>query len=68
MGLLCVFPAYRRRGFGAAPEKRLIAWTTERGCVPFGQVEKDDLASLRLQEKPGLTRSENRIVRMRREG
>ena len=68
MGLLCVFPAYRRRGFGAAPEKRLIAWTAERGCVPFGQVEKDDLAFLRLQEKPGLTRSENRIVRMRREG
>ncbi|MBE6908713.1 MAG: GNAT family N-acetyltransferase [Ruminococcaceae bacterium] len=64
MGLLYVFPAYRRRGFGAALEKHMIARTMERGFVPFGQVEKDNHTSLRLQEKLGMTRSENRIVWM----
>jgi len=64
MGLLYVFPAYRHRGFGAALEKHMIARTMERGLVPFGQVEKDNNASLRLQEKLGMTRSENRILWM----
>lgn len=67
MGLLFVFPAYRRRGYGAALERRLIARTMEQGCIPFGQVEKDNRASLELQEKLGLTRSENRILWMWRE-
>ena len=54
MGLLYVFPEFRRRGFAAALQRRLIARTMERGFVPFGQVEKDNLASLRLQEKLNL--------------
>ena len=64
MGLLYVFPEFRRRGFAAALQRRLIARTMERGFVPFGQVERDNLASLRLQEKFGMTRSERLIVWM----
>lgn len=64
MGLLYVFPEFRRRGFAAALQRQLIARTMERGFVPFGQVEKDNRASLRLQEKLGMTRSERRIVWM----
>lgn len=64
MGLLYVFPEYRRRGFGAALQMRLIARTMEAGFVPFGQVKKDNLASLRLQEKLGMTRSDKLITWM----
>lgn len=64
MGLLYVFPAYRHRDCGAALQKRLIALTAARGYIPFGQVEKENLASLRLQEKLGMTRSDRIIVWM----
>ena len=64
MGLLYVFPEYRRRGFGAALQKHLIANTMEAGFIPFGQVKKDNLASLMLQEKLGMTRSDNLIAWM----
>ena len=62
-----VFPEYRRRGFGAALEKHMIAKTMKEGFIPFGQVEKDNRASLRLQEKLGMTVSRNLIVWMWRE-
>ena len=64
MGLLYVFEEYRRRGFGAALQRQLIAKTLEEGYIPFGQVEGGNLASLRLQRKIGMTQSENRIVWM----
>ena len=64
MGILYVFPAYRHKGYGAALQKQMIASTMDRGFVPFGQVEKSNLASLRLQEKLGMTRSDNLIVWM----
>ncbi len=41
-----------------------MARTMEDGFVPFGQVEKDNLASLRLQAKLGMTQSERLIVWM----
>ena len=61
MGLLYVFPEYRRRGFGAALQRRMIARTMEAGFVPFGQVERHNLASLRLQQRLGMTLSERLI-------
>ena len=64
MGLLYVFPAYRHRGFGAALQTYLIARTMEKGYIPFGQVEKGNHASLALQKKLGMTRSDNLIVWM----
>ena len=64
MGLLYVFPEYRHRGFGAALQRRLIAKTMDEGYVPFGQVEKGNLASLRLQESLGMTKSDNLIAWM----
>lgn len=64
MGLLHVFPEYRRRGFGAALQKHLMARTMEKGYVPFGQVEKGNLGSLELQKKLGMTQSDNLIVWM----
>ena len=59
-----VSPEYRRRGFGYALQTHYIMKTMENGDIPFGQVEKDNLNSLKLQQKIGMTRSENLIVWM----
>lgn len=64
MGMLYVFPGYRRMGFAAELQKHLIRATMERGYIPFGQVEKDNIASLSLQKKLGMTLSDNLIVWM----
>lgn len=64
MGLLYIFPKFRRRGFGEALEKFCIAKTIEKGFVPFGQVEKNNLPSLNLQKKLGFTISERCIYWM----
>ena len=64
MGILYVLPQYRRMGFGTALQDHMIARTMEKGCVPFGQVEKDNKESMRLQEKIGMTCSDRLIVWM----
>ncbi|NMA06656.1 MAG: GNAT family N-acetyltransferase [Ruminococcaceae bacterium] len=64
MGILYVFPEYRHRGFGTALQTHLIAKTMEEGYIPFGQVEKDNRDSLKLQKKIGMTQSDNLIVWM----
>ncbi|MBR5642336.1 MAG: GNAT family N-acetyltransferase [Firmicutes bacterium] len=64
MGLLYVFPEYRHRGFGTALQTYLIAKTMEKGYIPFGQVEKDNQNSLRIQEHLGMTCSDKLIVWM----
>lgn len=61
MGLLYVFPEFRRRGYGTELEKLWIGKTLEEGFTPFGQVEKDNTESLRLQERIGLRRSDRLI-------
>ena len=64
LGILYVLPEYRRKGIGTALQTCLIAGTMEKGFIPFGQVEKDNRESLRLQEKIEMTRSEDLIVWM----
>ena len=67
MGLLYVFPEYRRRGFGSALQTHYIVKAMENGYVPFGQVEKSNWKSLKLQQKIGMARSDNLIVWMWRQ-
>lgn len=64
MGILYVFPEFRHKGFGTALQSHLIAKTMEEGYIPFGQMEKENRASLCLQQKLGMSRSENLIVWM----
>ena len=64
MGLLYIFPEFRRQGFAATLEKIYIAETLKKGFVPFGQVEKDNRASLDLQKKIGMTVSDRLICWM----
>ena len=68
MGILYVFPEYRRRGFGTILQNAYISRTMEKGFVPFGQVEKSNLNSLKLQRKVGMTLSDNLIVWMWKQG
>ena len=61
MGLLCILPPYRRRGYGAALESWLANRTLERGLVPYGQVECRNEKSLGLQRKLGMELSEGKL-------
>lgn len=64
MGLLYIFPQCRRKGYATVLEKLYIKRTIEQGFIPFGQVECSNAASLILQERLGLERSDNIIVWM----
>lgn len=64
MGLLYIFPEFRRKGFATVLEKIYIAKTIEKGFIPFGQVEKNNQESLNLQKKIGMTQSEKLICWM----
>ena len=64
MGLLYVFPEFRRQGFGAALEKICISETLKKSFIPFGQVEKDNQASLALQKSIGMTVSDRLLCWM----
>lgn len=55
MGMLEVFPAYRRRGYGAELERAKMNELLAAGRVPYAQVEVTNTASLALQRKLGLT-------------
>ena len=64
MGMLYILPEYRRKGYGTALQAYLMAKTMEQGYIPFGQVVKDNLGSLALQRKIGMTQSDNLTVWM----
>lgn len=54
MGILQVFPEYRRKGYAEELEQFMIAEALSRGLTPFGQIAPDNTASLQLQKKLGL--------------
>lgn len=62
MGMLHIFPEYRRHGFASALQTCQIVKTMEKGNIPFGQVETGNLASLGLQKKLGMEFSEDLVV------
>lgn len=55
MGLLEILPQFRRRGLGMALERAEIAREIAQGDIPFCQVYANNEASLRLQQKLGMT-------------
>lgn len=57
MGILKIFPPYRRRGYAAELERFMIRHFMQRGLIPFGQVKTDNAASAALQRKLGMTKA-----------
>lgn len=55
MGMLEIFPAYRRLGLGAVLEAWLINHELSLGHTPFAQVFTSNVASMALQEKMHMT-------------
>lgn len=57
MGLLQVYPSYRRRGIGALLESHMINRLLAQGHTPYGSVLTDNTASLALQRSLGMALS-----------
>lgn len=56
MGLLEIFPEYRRKGLGTYMESHVINEAIRRGQVPFCNVYLSNTASQNLQKKLGLVK------------
>ena len=61
LGLLEVYPAYRRRGLATLLEKHIINLELSRGFVPYAQIFEDNLPSLALQTSLGCQRSKGPV-------
>ena len=57
VGLLEIFPPYRRQGFATVLEGYMINQELALGRIPFGQVVTDNAPSLALQRSLGMTLS-----------
>lgn len=64
IGLLEVFPEYRRLGYGTILEKYMINRMLEKGLVPFAQIVVNNEKSIALQKKLGFSISENSMFWM----
>jgi len=53
MGLLYIFPDYRRQGYAEETEKFLMTECFRRGKIPYGHVVYGNEASMHLQKKLG---------------
>jgi ribosomal protein S18 acetylase RimI-like enzyme len=61
MGLLEIFPKYRRLGYGTILESYMINHMLEKDLVPFAQIEVDNNKSLALHNKLGFSVSRDSL-------
>ena len=66
LGMLQVFPEYRRRKIGRALETYMINLTLELGHTPYGQVVEGNEKSMGLQEALGLCFAKSPVYWMHR--
>lgn len=64
MGMLEILPQYRRRGYGMALERFLIAQQLAAGYIPFAHVIDGNTASFALQQKLGMRLCELPVIWM----
>lgn len=62
MGLLEVHPSYRRRGVGEALEAHLIRELRARGLPAYGQIVRDNIASIELSRALGFSVSDGEMT------
>lgn len=60
-GILEVLPQFRRRGIGYALERHIIGWLLAQGRTPYCQIAVDNKASIALQNRLGLSLSEQPV-------
>lgn len=62
LGLLHVFEKFRGRGYAQQLEAHIINNHLKEGRLPYGHVFETNIASLKLQQKMGLSRSEQKLA------
>lgn len=61
IGLLEVFPQYRRLGYASILEGYMVNHMLEKGLVPFGQIVSNNEKSMALHKKLGFEISEDKL-------
>ena len=61
IGMLYVFPEFRKRGLAYEMQAFMINRAIDKGSIPFGQIYEDNAASLALSHKMGLTFSRSKL-------
>lgn len=61
MGLLYIFPEYRKKGYGSRLEQVMIKKIRKTGFIPYCHVITDNKASIRLQKGLGLVQTKNTV-------
>ncbi len=64
IGILEVFPQFRRLGYGEMLESYMVNQMLEKDLIPFTQIEISNEKSLALQNKLGFSISKDRLVWM----
>ena len=67
MGLLLVFPDYRRHGYAMDIESHLVNEILEEGRLPYGHIIEDNEKSMNLQLKLGFTAADKMVYWLRLE-
>lgn len=62
MGMLFVFPEFRRKNFGFILEQFMIVKAIEKNIIPYCHVFSWNQASLHLQQKVGMTLLETPVI------
>lgn len=62
LGLLEIFPAFHRQGFGEQLERFMINYILDKGDTPYGEIVIGNEASARLQQKLGFEISKETIT------
>jgi Acetyltransferases len=61
MGLLEIFPKYRRLGYGTLLESYLVNQMLDKDLIPFAQIEIDNDKSKALHNKLGFKISQDSV-------
>nr|WP_312576937.1 GNAT family N-acetyltransferase [Sedimentibacter sp.] len=62
IGILEIFPKYRRLGYGAMLESYMVNQMLEKDLIPFAQIEIENKKSLALQNKLGFSISKDSLI------
>lgn len=64
LGILEIFPQYRKLGYGSILESYMVNQMLEKGLTPFSQIEVNNEKSLALQDKLGFSISKDKLYWM----